>query len=283
MDIEKNLEDTLSRLMTEYRKLTFSQPADLAPLLKLFLKQISQASSPQLHYFKEKYQGELQRMKPIISKFDRSLHDKIFNKLNISRYVSNVTSIFEEFIKGITYFEDERENNVTPIYHRLYSCGPYEDTHRLGNLICTDILTKAEINRRRPLIERCYVERLIYDEIYKNYALYFPYKNEPPSQDDGHLFRMKITKEDFETCFPSTQIEVHIDHEENLPIRATIVRTHNGVKTCIKYQKYFTISPFFGVKVYQENVDVEKLDSLGNISIKTSRYGSRGKFVSMKK
>ena len=55
----------------------------------------------------------------------------------------------------------------------MYSCGPHEDTHRLGNLVCTQGLDKKELTRRRPLIERCYIERLIYNEFWKKEAFFF--------------------------------------------------------------------------------------------------------------
>jgi hypothetical protein len=272
MNIESKLEDTLSRLMTECRKLAYTQPSnvDMLPVLTLFLKLLGRSSDTQLYYFKEKFQGELQRMKPIIAKYDRSLHDKIYKKLNLSRYTSHATAIFEEFIKGITFFENEKEEKAVPIYHRLYACGPYADTHRQGNLICTSDLSKDELKRRRPLIERCYVERLIYDEIYKYYT---------PTQDEGHLFRMKLTREDFESCFPDTEITVQVEHEDNAPVKAIIIRTHKGAMTKIIYQKYMTLSPMFGVKIYQENVEVEKTDEKGRIFLKTSRFANPGKFV----
>lgn len=281
MSIDTKLEDTLSRLMTECRKISYAQmqSTDIISLLKSFLKLIEQASDTELYYFKEKFQGELQRMKPTIAKCDRSLHDKIFNRLKMLKYISHVTLIFEEFIKGITYFENEKEEQVVPIYHRLYACGPYADTHRKGNLVCTAGLSKDEIKRRRPLIERCYIERLIYDEIYKYYSFHFPSKNDSPSQDEGHLFRMKLTQEDFESCFPDTKINVEVDHEDNAPVKATITRTHKGIaKTTLVYIKYFTLSPIFGVKIYQENVDVEKTDAKGRVYIKTSRFANPGKF-----
>ena len=35
-----------------------------------------------------------------------------------------ITITFENYIKGITYFSDEKENkNQIPIYHRAASCG----------------------------------------------------------------------------------------------------------------------------------------------------------------
>ena len=46
------------------------------------------------------------------------------------------------------------------------------------------------------------------------------------------------------------------------------------------YQKYLTLSPMFGVKIYQENVEVEKTDETGRIFLKTSRFANPGKFIS---
>jgi hypothetical protein len=42
----------------------------MLPVLTLFLKLLGRSSDTQLYYFKEKFQGELQRMKPIIAKYE---------------------------------------------------------------------------------------------------------------------------------------------------------------------------------------------------------------------
>jgi len=38
-----------------------------------------------------------------------------------------ITQIFENFIKGITYFSDNIENKKILIYHRAASCGNSSD------------------------------------------------------------------------------------------------------------------------------------------------------------
>lgn len=125
-----------------------------------------------------------------------------------------------------------------------------------------------------------YIERLIYDEIHKQYSS----KNESPTQDDGHIFRMKLTKDDFETCFPNIEIDVDVDHEDNFPVKLTIDRRHKNKKdsnTKLIYKKYITLAPLFGVKVYQRTIDVEKQEN-GRIYIKTSSFTDPGKFVQIK-
>jgi hypothetical protein len=83
-----------------------------------------------IHGFIDKYNDELRKIKNFLLErkdvISRSIHDKIFtNILKIDKYISlGITKVFEDFIKGITYFSDEVENRKQiPIYHRAASCG----------------------------------------------------------------------------------------------------------------------------------------------------------------
>lgn len=280
MDIEKRLENTISNLLTNVRKLEHNIDTDITNDLQTLYNIMLKASDVQLSYFREFFHGELQRMKTTISKHNRSFHDKIYNKLNMTKYVSHVTRMFEEFIKGITYFAAEEEK-TTPIYHRMYACGPYANTHRLGNLVCSQELTKEELKRRRPLIERCYIERLIYDAIFREHALHFPtYPSELPTQDKAHIERLKLTKQDFETCFPDTTITCTIRFEDGIPIQLTITKQAKKKTVLLRFEKFLLISSSFGVKVYQENVECTKEDN-GHIYIKTSRFNFQGKYTKL--
>jgi hypothetical protein len=68
----------------------------------------------------------------------RSAHDRI-QRLAPGRAGGPIlaTRVFEDFIRGVTYFANEQSRvKPSPIYHRLYSCGPRDPAHRDGNLIC---------------------------------------------------------------------------------------------------------------------------------------------------
>lgn len=158
----------------------------------------------------------------------------------------HVTVLFQNFIKGITYFAHENdESNPRPIYHRLYSCGLQTPAdYRLGNLVCLSSLSKEEVNRRRALIERCYIERLIYNELYKHESLHFPCTGiQELSQDKGHIFRLDLTRQDFETCFPNTRILVHVEYHDGLPFKLVIQRTSKTTSPItLTYTKTINIS-----------------------------------------
>ncbi len=222
---------------------------------------MKRATQPEIVNLKITYNSELFDIKHTIAKEYRSLHDKIFvNVLDIKRMPQNATHIFEEFIKGISYFEDEI-SGTQPIYHRLYSCGPYQNTHRLGNLVCFDSLTNDEIERRKPLIERCYAERLIYNEIYKTESLHFPSsENVQPTQDKGHIFRLDLTRQDYETCFPGCKIEINIEYmNESYPLQLVLIKTHkNGRQTIHTWKKTLKDSSIIGGPHYDKFVSYSK-------------------------
>jgi hypothetical protein len=77
----------------------------------------------------------------------RSLHDKIFTKiLKLNNYIPlGITHVFEDFIKGITYFNDEIENvKKIPIYHRSASCGNSSEDFKKKYLQCYNTNTPEE-------------------------------------------------------------------------------------------------------------------------------------------
>lgn len=94
------------------------------------------------------------------------------------------------------------------------------------------------------MIERCYVERLIYDKLWTKEAFFFPaVGTQETSQDTGHMFRLDLTKKDFETCFPNTELSVEIQYDDNMP-------------TDIRYKKNINITGY-GHRVYEDLVEVK--------------------------
>jgi hypothetical protein len=97
-------------------------------------------------------------------------------------------------------------------------------------MVCLEGLTKTEKNRRRPLIEWCYLERQIYDILYRNEQLHFPKLGpQAPEQDDGHIFRLDLTRQDFETCFKGHKVEADVKYEYGFPTQLVVTRYRNGV------------------------------------------------------
>jgi len=206
----------------------------LRELLRL-LKEDFKDHPELLPFFIDDNISNLQEYKEILSKSNnvaiKRLHDKIFYSVldwkRNGRRGAKITRIFENFIKGITYFENEKEDvDQVPIYHRLFSCGPRD----IGQLRCNQGLTRKERALVKKKVEKCFIERLIYDNIYKSQSLHFPssvfYKE--PSQNDGHIYRLSRVKDDFTTCFPQVKIQIHMEYDQMYPIKLTILREQRG-------------------------------------------------------
>jgi len=202
----------------------------------------------------------------------RGYLDRIYNNLLRwdPRAPRGITRLFTEFIKGITYFADQETSAETPVYHRLFSCGPKGDpAYRENHLVCLEGLTARQRMARRPLIERCYIERLIYDALFQHENVGTPVSRsdvsrttvphhdrnsdvEYASQDEGHLFRLDLTRRDFETCFPEIKIDLEVQYNDGFPTGVTIVRMFKdrGALTIERYDKPYAFSAA-GVKVYE--------------------------------
>jgi hypothetical protein len=275
------LENAFINVVTECNKINHKLVHDLEITLKIFEKSLNKSNPILINFLKDRYGTEFIKIKYTISQFPnlRSLHDKIYTKhLKYNRNIpSHITILFENFIKGITFFSNEIET-TQPIYHRLYSCGPYDNNHRLGNLICTDNLSKTELKRRRPLIERCYIERLIYNELFIKESLHFPISGtQDNKQDIQHLFRMDLTETDFKTCFPDTSIKVEIDYEDNFPYKLIIIKTHKNIQTKLTYIKTYGIINNNN-KIYEDLINCIKEEN-DKIYVKTCKFDNPGKFI----
>jgi len=188
----------------------------------------------------------------------RSIHDRLFTKyLRFSKSARffDFARIFELFIEGITYFKHQPNNANKLVYHRLASCGDGTQAFRNTFNRCTNI-TK---NRRqvKARIETCYIERLIYAEIFKKQTLVFPKTmtntEHDHKQDKGHENWLEQTHEDFKTCFPKTNIRVQVsEYLGKWPTKCTIIREKNGK---ISKEEYVKTVYNREVKTYGRPVD----------------------------
>jgi hypothetical protein len=126
----------------------------------------------------------------------------------------------------------------------MFSCGPNRDNgkFRAANHVCSKAVAKEDKKRRGELIETCYIERLIYNELYKHDALHFPnIGSEIHSQDAAHIERMRLTRDDFMTCFPKEDISVSVEYRESVPTILVITRTKLGrVYSIERYVREYT-------------------------------------------
>lgn len=206
----------------------------------------------------------------------RSYHDRIFkNIFNFANHdPRNITHVFDEFIKGITYFEVENPTNE-PVYHRLSACGDGTDAFRRLNNQCTSDLDRKAKNEIKSKIEKCYLERLIYDRLYQDTELTF---DQPPVQDQGHLKRLEETKKDFQSCFPHVDIDVHIEYDAHMPVKLVITKSvKNNPLIREEYTKRIVFGSAFGDnKMYDKTIDCYKEVIGGNAQyVRTQRYEGR--------
>jgi hypothetical protein len=184
----------------------------------------------------------------------RSISDKIFTK--ILKFESHmplgITIVFENYIKGITYFSNEKENkDQIPIYHRASSCGNKKKNFR--NLL-KNTLINEEIKKNH--IKKCYLERLIYDDMYREMSLHFPteLKNQELKQNKGHEHQLTERAKNYYNYYLEEEINIEILYENNFPILLTINYIKNG--KIIKIERYLktTYIDDYGNTQYSENV-----------------------------
>jgi hypothetical protein len=153
----------------------------------------------------------------------RSIHDKIFTKiLKLNSFIPlGITHVFKDFIEGITYFSDELENKLKiPIYHRAGSCGNSSEDFKKKYLECYNTNTPEEIEIKKKHIFKCYIERLIYDDMFRTLSLHFPttLNNQNLKQNTGHLFKLSERAKNFNKCFLGINITIEIQYDNNFPI-----------------------------------------------------------------
>jgi hypothetical protein len=190
------------------------------------------------------------------SKQARSIHDRIFRKILSFEKAPplKITKQFDKFLKGITYFAYQKPHDKSPAYHRLSSCGSGTEAFRQAYNQCQKSMTKSKIARVKKQIETCYIERLIYDDLYKKQTLFFPTDGRSsPSQDAGHTHWLEQTKQDFLTCFPDVEIKVSIEEfDDTMPLTLRIYKKIGAHITEEVYKKSLN-DPFVEGYLYRAN------------------------------
>jgi hypothetical protein len=130
-------------------------------------------------------------------------------------FIQLPTMLFNEFCKGITYFDNELIVE-RPSYHRDASCGSKTDNvSKKFKIKSTDTL--AEANRKKAAVRLCYIERLIYDAIYSK-ILY--------TQDTRHLVEKQAMDRLHHEYFPTENISIEITYNDVVfPVGLTITTT----------------------------------------------------------
>lgn len=125
------------------------------------------------------------------------------------RWQTRATSLFTKFCEGITYFKEEMQINRDPIYHRNASCDFLITRSKESNVKFTKWLFQDNKN----IVERCYIERLIYNKIWENTI---DYQNVPHALELDNVARI------FEQHFPYISLNIHVLFWGQVPYRLTI-------------------------------------------------------------
>jgi len=137
--------------------------------------------------------------------------DKLFNTLNIkpkSYFNYLPTRIFNQFVRGITYFDDENPTE-NPVYHRDASCKSSS----------MNIDAKFSKPSSKELLKKCYIERKIYNVLYQHFL---------HEQEVRHLKELYLVERYFQQYFPNISINVSIMYEDNYyPYKCVIITLDN--------------------------------------------------------
>jgi hypothetical protein len=137
-----------------------------------------------------------------------TLRDRIFKSrfkgVFYNDHTRTVTLILNQFLKGITWFQSESVYDGTqPAYHRIGSCSK----KGTSNVTCAGVTIRASRKSNKKTIEKCYIERLIYDRLWQRLF--------QSQQDESHLDWLKNTKLAYESCHLNCSIEIDMRYNED--------------------------------------------------------------------
>jgi hypothetical protein len=148
------------------------------------------------------------------------------------KHTQQVTRVFNAFVRGITYFASEAvSHRYQPVYHRLGSCPP----RGRDNPKCVPENTTNTRRVKKGSIEKCYIERCIYDSLWSRFV---------GTQDAGHLIWLQNTKQAYRTCFPDVDVVVHVEYDAktNLPVSLQVTAFQDGALVwSAHYKKYLAM------------------------------------------
>ena len=158
--------------------------------------------------------------------------------------------VFLQFIRGITHFSHEKPYSTNEmIYHRNGSCSK----SGTNNFNCNNTRNRAHHVSNTHLIEKCFIERLIYDQLWSMI--------EQVPQDIKHVEWLEKTRLAYKSCVPEGYIEVKIHDFKIMPLKLTVERRIAGVLVDVEtYQKEWDNEN----KVYKEIVTCLKMKEISN-------------------
>jgi hypothetical protein len=160
--------------------------------------------------------------------------------------------VFTEFAKGVTYFRNEYDPDSDPkvdglVYHRDASCGPKSVTskNKFGHL-------KTDMTDEKEVVYRCYLERLIYDELFIHYGT---------EQDYDHQTELLNMRRIFEELYPEHLIHINIGYDltTNYPIQLFVHFTTDSKKQQFLYTEVYRKTVYTNCN-YGDTIDCERHD-----------------------
>ena len=199
----------------------------------LCMIKIVKLDPPYAKVFYYKNRGKLVRIydtfqgsfaKTYMSLNERRVFESVINKLfkgvlgihNVSQEFSFLpTMLFTKFIRGITYFENEKNLQARPVYHRVESCGVSDEKFKNGH--------------NKSFLRMCFIERSIYNRIFSNIF---------GRQDVQHLNELQIVEKLYDQFLPGEFVNVEITFAKKIiPIRLQI-SWHNLHHKSVIVEKY---------------------------------------------
>ena len=206
------------------------------------------------------------RSNPSVRKMLASAIDKLWHSALECKRLERVvnfrsTRIFNGFMKGITFFGIDMAN---PSYHRDDSCGPrfvsigdedddeqrrraaykaYEN-FKIARYVCVG---NEENSRRRRLVYMCYLERLVYDHIYRRIT--------GTNQNFGHRYELKHMSRLFSECYPTASLNIEVFYSARDTTRPVqlVIRLDDGDASLIERYVH-----------YGDHVDCERINNNGS-------------------
>jgi hypothetical protein len=232
-DFKKHMEEPVIKQYDVHIKI-------ISDLAKKFRDAVNKDLTFDQKLFIDKHGGKLFRIHNILSNNDYSIymnkqillklkspHDIIFmSSLGIKNVEDTfkrlVTSIFNKFVQGITYFKDDHVID-NPIYHREASCGDKQKNH-VDKFAMKLTNAAMEKEKKERAVRMCYIERLIYDQIYENV-----YK----TQDLGHKLELHNMGQMFLLYFPGETLTVTVEFDDVYPVKV-IIKNNKEVREYYK-------------------------------------------------
>jgi hypothetical protein len=224
------------------------------------------------HYTELRLINNIMRMD---NKSYRSVIDRLFNKIfkGFPFKVKWMSMLFKEFIRGITFFGPHgKHNDGDVVYHRPESC---HYKNKIGLLHCT-----GDNKEWANSVQKCLIERLIYDKLYAEEVLFFPAigTEESVVQDDGHSNMLDDIRGRFHVCFPNVKdIKVDVNYKDfKYPVELTIeIKYKDG--TCLRdtYTKTLTYTSLnSGYLIYSSKVHCERTETRRRVVQKYTKIQS---------